>query len=260
MNNRDFTLNAYSQLLDAIIAAGYEFQTCKDYFHGPKARVVMLRHDVDSWPINAKHMAGIEAQNCIPATYYFRKSRLSFDEAILKSIVNMGHEIGYHYEDLAACNGDFAQAISKFESNLRFYRQFYPVETIAMHGRPLSKWDSKDLWNKYDYHAFDLIGEPYLDIDFVKVMYLTDTGNCWDGDKYSIRDHVDSPHKFNIHTTDDLISHVKKGLIPNQIMLNIHPARWNENLIKWWVRDFILSKPKYLAKKWLKQRRINEKS
>lgn len=250
---KDFTVNAYKALLNALILAGYEFQTFREFLKEPLDRMVILRHDVDSWPVNALQMAKAEAKIGAKATYYFRRSPLSFDERVLKGIIELGHEIGYHYEDLAACCGDFDKAIKRFEKNLQFYRLYYPIQTIAMHGRPLSKWDSKDMWQKYDYHDFGLIGEPYLDLDFDSMMYLTDTGNCWDGDRYSVRDHVQSQYSFPIHSTFDLISHVERGVLPDQIMLNVHPARWNDNRFKWWIRYYVLTLPKYQAKRILKQ-------
>jgi len=45
-----------------------------------------------------------------------------------------------------------------------------------MHGIPLSKFDNRLLWAKYDYRDFGIIAEPYFDIDFDEVLYLTDTG------------------------------------------------------------------------------------
>jgi len=81
-------------------------------------------------------------------------------------------------------------AYVEFCKNLEYFRTFYPVKTICMHGSPLSKYDNRDIWNKYDYKKLGLIGEPYFDIDFSKVLYLTDTGRCWDGDKVSVRDKV----------------------------------------------------------------------
>ncbi|MFO7659658.1 MAG: hypothetical protein R6V77_01990 [Candidatus Cloacimonadaceae bacterium] len=212
-----------------------------------------MRHDVDSWPVNAMQMAKIESERGIRSTYYFRMSPLSYNEKIIKRIAALGHEIGYHYEDLTTLNGNYDKAIKTFEYNLAKIRQYYPVKTIAMHGKPLSQWDNLDLWSKYNYKDFGIIGEPYLSINFNEVLYLTDTGNCWDGEKYSIRDSVKSKYKFNIHTTNDLIENLKNGLLPEQIMLNIHPARWNDNLLKWMVRYYMLTVPKYTAKKWVKQ-------
>ncbi len=59
-----------------------------------------------------------------------------------------------------------------------------------MYGSPLSKYDNKLLWKYYNYKDFGIIGEPYFDVDFSKVLYLTDTGRRWNGDRVSIRDKV----------------------------------------------------------------------
>ena len=65
------------------------------------------------------------------------------------------------------------------------------VKTICMHGSPLSKWDNRDLWKKYDYRDFGIIAEPYFDLDFDEVFYLTDTGRSWNNSKASVRDKVE---------------------------------------------------------------------
>jgi tetratricopeptide (TPR) repeat protein len=256
---KDFTYIQYSKLLSALSRSGYKFQTFEEYINNNEQRIVVIRHDVDSWPSNALKMAKIEAENKIAATYYFRKSPLSFNDRIIKEIVELGHEIGYHYEDLATQKGDYRKAIDAFQSNLEFYRQYYPVKTIAMHGRPLSGWDNLDLWKKYDFHDYGIIAEPYLTLDFEKILYLTDTGSCWDGDKYSVRDFVDSHYNFSIHSTNDLIRHFEEQLLPDQILLNMHPSRWNDNICKWLLRFYILTLPKYQAKKWLKAWRGRKK-
>src|SRR5690625_8018545 len=56
-----------------------------------------------------------------------------------------------------------------------------------------SKWHhlteiSRDLWKWYSYRDYGIIAEPYFDLDFSRVLYLTDTGRRWDGDKGSVRD------------------------------------------------------------------------
>lgn len=250
---RDFTLTAYQLLLDKLKEKEYSFQTLEEYFTNPLPRVVVLRHDVDSWPDNALQMASMEAKANIKATYYFRISPLSFDGVIIRQIAEMGHEIGYHYEDFAACNGNHIKAIESFKRNLERLRIYYPVKTIAMHGRPLSKWHNLDIWKKYRFQDYGLLGEPYLSLDFNELLYLTDAGNRWDGSNYSIRDEVQSAFKFKIHSTFDMIKHLDQQLLPDNIMLNAHPSRWNENLVKWLIRYYILTLPKYMFKKWLKQ-------
>ncbi|MBA7530624.1 hypothetical protein ES705_22833 [subsurface metagenome] len=87
-------------------------------------------------------------------------------------------------------------AIESFQKNLETLRKIAPVKTICMHGSPLSKWDNRNLWEKYDYKAFGIIGEPYYDVDYSKVLYITDTGRKWNNQSVSVRDKVD--HKMGV--------------------------------------------------------------
>ena len=68
------------------------------------------------------------------------------------------------------------KAIKSFEINLEKLRKLYPVKTICMHGSPLSKFDNRKIWDKFDYRDYGIIAEPYFDVDFDKVFYMTDKG------------------------------------------------------------------------------------
>jgi len=186
----DFTLIAYKQLISTLQSQGYFFQTFEEYIKNPKVKVVILRHDVDRLPKNALVIAKIEKGAGIKSSYYFRIVKESYDEGIIMQIADLGHEIGYHYEDLALAKGNYDLAIANFESNLEKFRKIYPVKTICMHGSPLSKYDNKKIWEKYDYRDYGIIAEPYFDINFNDVFYLTDTGRRWDGSSVSVRDKV----------------------------------------------------------------------
>ena len=119
-----------------------------------------------------------------------------------------------------------------------------------MHGSPISKFDSKDLWKKVDYKDFGIIGEPYFDIDFNYVYYLTDTGRRWDGNKVSVRDKVNTNYKLSLSTTNDIIQSIIKEEFTNQIMFTFHPQRWNDNYF-YWIKELIFQKFKNLVKRLL---------
>ncbi len=97
----------------------------------------------------------------------------------------MSHEIGYHYDDMSHCKGDLDNAIEMFRKNLEKLRKIAPVNTICMQGAPTSKFDNKSIWKKYNFKDYGIEGEPYFDIDFNEVFYLTDTGRNW-GRKNSV--------------------------------------------------------------------------
>jgi len=229
----DFTLNMCSRLLKAIILEGYNFQPFEEFIQNPLPKVVILRHDVDKKPNNSLKVARIEAMLGIRGTYYCRIIPEAFDANMIKEIKNLGHEIGYHYEDLALCNGDCEKALQHFEISLNELRKYYPIRTICMHGSPRSRYNNLDLWNNYNYQDYGIIGEPYIDINFNEVFYITDTGRCWDGYKVSIRDRVKNRYAFPIHTTNDFIRYIELGKLPRQIMMTMHPQRWEDNFIVW---------------------------
>ena len=137
-------------------------------------------------------------------------------------------------------------AYAEFCNNLENLRRLVPVETICMHGSPRSKFDNREIWKKYDYRKLGIIGEPYLDINFNNVAYLTDTGRRWNGEKVSIRDKVKSPFNFNFRTTHDLIRSIDQ--LPNYVMLTFHPQRWTDNFYDW-AKELIMQNAKNLVKR-----------
>ena len=232
---RDFTLQTYREFLECALKNGYSLTSYEDYITGDYKgkKVMILRHDVDRMPANSLDTARIQYQLGVKGSYYFRIVPESYQPLIIEKIRDLGHEIGYHYEDLALCHGDKIKAIRAFEENLEKFRQFYPVKTICMHGSPLSKWDNRDIWQEYSYRDYGILAEPYFDIDFSKVLYITDTGRQWNRTSSSVRDKVDSPFKYNFSSTFDLMEAFEEGILPDHIMQNIHPERWNDGLISW---------------------------
>ena len=120
---------------------------------------------------NALKMAILEHNMGIKASYYFRIVRQSNVPKIIKEVVSLKHEIGYHYEDLAFHNGDYDKAIASFKTNLEYFRQYYPVRTICMHGSSSSEYDNRLLWQQFNLADFGLIGEPYLSLP-ISIKYI----------------------------------------------------------------------------------------
>ena len=239
----DFTLKKYSELLHALDDHGYRFLTFEQYCTQKEdlsnIKFIILRHDVDLKAENSLVMAKIEHAIGKRASYYFRVVEQSNKPEIIKAIAAMGHEIGYHYEDMSLCEGDVAKAIVHFEEKLKYFRQFYPVKTICMHGAPRSKYDSRDLWKTYDYHDYGIIGEPYYDMDFSKAFYMTDTGRRWDGFNVSVRDKIPIYQDQWIekgwvyHNTDQIVEAIGDGSFPGRVMMTTHPQRWTDAKGEW---------------------------
>lgn len=257
----DFTINCYKNLLEALINEGYSFQTYHDFIKHPQEKVILLRHDVDARKEHSLQFAKIQHEMGIVGTYYFRMIPESFDKEVIREIASMGHEIGYHYEDMDFAKGDIDKAYELAKKHLAQLREVAEIKTICMHGSPRSPYDNKEVWKKYDYRDLGIIAEPYFDTDFSKVLYLTDTGRRWDGEGVSIRDKApakagiaisrlqiaDSPtnqqihqstnkpltKRYSFHSTRDIINACKAGNLPNQIMFNFHPQRWTDDPVLW---------------------------
>lgn len=218
----DFTLDKYQQLLNALVQSNIPFT---------------LRHDVDLLPANSLRTAQIEHQLKLKATYYFRTVPESYNPQIIQQIHALGHEIGYHYESLTTCRGDINAAYQDFCKNLQQLRTLAPITSICMHGSPRSPYDSRDLWQSYDYHTLGITHEPYFDTDFSSTLYLTDTGRRWDGYNVSRRDKI--PHHqddwtrrgLSFHTTDQIIAQLTNPHSPLRqsglkLLITTHPQRW----------------------------------
>lgn len=240
-------------------------------------KTIILRHDVDLLPQNSLRFAQIQNELGIKGSYYFRAVPESWDEAVIKEITALGHEVGYHYEDLSLAANSLQvrsrknvvsskskeeteaqvlkEGIRLFETHLEALRKLVPVKTICMHGSPRSNWDSKDLWKHYNYRDYGIIGEPYFDVDFDEVFYLTDTGRRWDGWKVSIRDKVPQQDRWKeqglvFHSTQDIIHAAKAGKLPDQIMMTFHPQRWHKSPLPW-LKEFVLQNTKNVVKYFL---------
>ena len=131
---------------------------------------------------------------------------------------------------------------------------------------------------KPHYRDYGIIGEPYFDVDFSKVLYLTDTGRRWDGDSVSIRDKISfsitdgvpggesafeaarsgsanpARTEANEHTghlrfrhTKDIIRAAEQGQLPDQLMITIHPQRWTDKPLPW-IKELVWQNIKNVAK------------
>lgn len=298
----DFTLTTLDFLFTTLSNQGFLFPTLHEYVASPqeKVRAVILRHDVeDNYP-HALRFAQIQHSLGIRGTYYFRLFPLAENEKIIKQIVALGHEIGYHYDDLTECKGDYDKAISRFEKNLDYLRQFGPVNSITMEGAPLSKYDNRMLWlgrieemsdeqmrrkpltshlspltphfspllahysqliaqtpnlPKFDYRNFGITTEPYFDLDFNQIFYLTDTGRRWDGWRVSVRDKVPQQDEWIrkglvFKSTNDLIQAAEEGRLPDKIMMTFHPQRWTDNRLLW-LKELLMQNVKNQVKRLL---------
>ncbi len=277
---RDFTLITYRQLLEALLLKGYAFSRFDEWAgrEGQSAEhqslsakhlpLCILRHDVDLLPSNSLITASIEKDLGIRGSYYFRMIPEVFNESIIKDIEALGHEIGYHYEEMDSPllispqrgENDLEQRIDEayelFKVNLEKMRSVAEVKTICMHGSPLSSYDNKIIWQKYSYKDLGIIGEPYFDIDWHQFGYLTDTGRRWNGSDVSVRDKVSAKNaQFSIlnsqlSSTKHIINAIEENKLPDKIMITVHPQRWTDGWIAW-MHELVWQNVKNVVKRFI---------
>lgn len=284
----DFTIKIYQQLLQSLQSAGFSFLSfsealAKENPSKVHSKQIILRHDVDLLPYHSLRFAQIQNAMGIKGSYYFRAVPESWDEEVIKEIAQLGHEVGYHYENMDTVSRKFESGSQKskkgkcrkysgdspnetlskhidvayqdFLENLKKLRQLTKVETICMHGSPRAKYDNKAIWKKYDYKKLGLFGEPYYDMNFNEFFYLTDTGRKWDGWKTSVRDKVPQQEEWIkqglvFKTTQDIINAAHQGKLPPKIMFTFHPQRWTDNPFLW-TKELVLQNVKNQVKRFL---------
>lgn len=226
-----------------------EVLTFRDYLNRQElsGKYIILRHDVDRKPGNALRMAEIEKEFGIRSTYYFRMQRNTFKPEIIRQIVNMSHEVGYHYETLDKAKGDPQQAIQLFKTEIQEFRKVCDVNTICPHGNSLTRRNNQDIWltNSVEDHA--ILGEAST-VKSGDVFYFTDTGRTWNW-KYRKKDVVRYARQDDsrVASTDDLIEFLHKH-DADAVYINAHPERWNEGFIRWGTR-LILEKTMNMVKR-----------
>lgn len=244
----DFTLSKYRELLQ-FLQDTYEIYTVKEYLiKRPNDNFVILRHDVDRSPKNALKMAEVEKELGVRSTYYFRYP-YTFKPKIIRQISEIGHEVGYHYETLSKAKGNYERALQMFERELQEFRKIVDVKTISMHGSPVSRYDNRLLWGRYDFREYGIIGEAYLSINDSEILYLTDTSRNW-RNRHNIRDkYIWRSINDNVRGTYHLIKTLDE-LRPGKLYITVHPERWGYNELNWIIgaiRDQLFNMGKILV-------------
>lgn len=129
----------YRELLNTFIVAGFKFCKFENFIPQINGQLI-IRHDVDFCVEMAFQMATIEAEHHITSTYHFLVSSDSYNVlsqnniAIIRSIKDMGHSIGLHYDPTShedECLG--------FQSELRLFEEYFGVVNSMSFHRPSTR-------------------------------------------------------------------------------------------------------------------------
>ena len=228
----DFTVKKYEVFLKSLSENNIPVYGICDFIRLKAEKAVILRHDVDRKPFNSLKIAKLENKYKIKSTYYFRIVKASFSSGIIQEIKKLGHEIGYHYEDLSLANGNIEKALQLFKNHISKFKKYVEIHTISMHGRPLSKYDNRDLWKVTDFKKYGIFGEAFLSIDYSNIYYFTDTGGSWKDNSVNLRDKVNTGLKADIKNTDELINFILSNK-DVRIAIVTHPERWADSFFEY---------------------------
>jgi len=215
---------------------------------------VYLRHDVDRFASRAAALGEAEKGIGVRSTFYVRcDADGRFPEKVIARLLAAGHCIGYHYETLARAKGDRKAALGRFGEELAALRKLAPVRSAAAHGSPLTPYDNRDLWKEASCRDFGLDGEVQEDVDYSRVLYLTDTGGRFNSEA-NVRDRVKGLRLERAYRVTELPGVVEPTRYP-LVVLSTHPERWPAGvcgLVQAWAMDRAVNTIKRL--RWVMKR------
>ena len=236
----DFTTKKYRGFLEHLKHINFPIYTINDWIKTEPKKGIILRHDVDRNPNQSIKIAKIASDLDVKGTFNFRVLKNQVDEKAVTLISKLGHEIGYHYEDLSIAKGNMDLAIELFHKKLELLRKFTEVKTATMHGRPLSRFDNRKIWEFANVNQFNLSGEAYISIDYKKLYYITDTGRTWAETNANLRDSAMNsiPIPGTIKSTEDIKNFIDSNREAS-IAIVFHPERWSSNYFELFLQTFI---------------------
>jgi hypothetical protein len=195
---------------------------------------IIIKHDVEDKPEKALKISKIEHSFGITSTYYVHSFFLRNPKnvSILREIISLGHEVGYHYDVLDNNNGDKNNATQEFREALScFADNGFTIKTVCPHGNPLKKRvgysSNKDFFLDTEIRKlFNNIVDVYItfpDILDKDYLYITDAQYA-----YFYRDakttKTDATEKlFPLKGKDEIIKLIQDG---QSMIISTHPHRY----------------------------------
>ncbi len=257
-----FTFNSYRKLLETILERGYSIYGIETILEkkadgkATEGQYVAIRHDVDYFPARAVRMAEIENQLDLKVTYYIRRRFFDDNIELIQKIKSLGHQIGYHYEEIdthqKAPNMQISRDAAGFfiGSLLDLDKLGFPIRTVCAHGNPLTDVDNRQVVHlirdesfldrlafTYDKETIrqkiseNLIGDASIDItgkDFD--LYLPDTGRF--NPRFNLKDRIDDCPLIGMSSLAAL-NKILDNDNNRRIYMNMHPDRWSGNPLVW---------------------------
>lgn len=180
----DFTYKTYVDLINLLKQKGYQFTNYKNYKSIDKP--VIFRHDIDNSLERALEVAKLENDNDIKSTFFVLLSTNFYNvfskqsNDILKKIINLGHEIGLHFDEkrYEINNEEDLVYYVEYEKDVLGRELGIDIESVSMH-RPSKSILENDIQFKH-------IINSYSKIFLHEFKYLSDSRMHWREDVFEI--------------------------------------------------------------------------
>lgn len=214
----NFTIYEYKEMVKLIQKKGYDI--CNYYNYLESEKFVIMRHDVDFDLRKAAKMAKIEQELGIKSVYFvlicsdFYNVLSAYNLNCIKQIIDCGHEIGLHFDEVKYQGMDMQQIKEMIYEEVRVLESVIgrKVNAVSLH-RPSKLMLETEL-------ELDHLVNTYGKIFFNDIKYLSDARMNW---------------------REDVFEALENGSF-NKIQLLTHPFWYTETelTITDKLRDFVL--------------------
>jgi hypothetical protein len=142
-----FGKDAYESVIKSFVRHGYTFEK---FLCPKKSKVVHIRHDIDFSVNDAHHLAVVERELGVRATYFFMLTSNTYNllskvnRSMVKEIKSLDHEVALHFDPLAHEDIDVGFAAEKlmfeeaFEADLKIVSLHRPGVFLKHNNRALA--------------------------------------------------------------------------------------------------------------------------
>jgi UDP-N-acetylglucosamine 2-epimerase len=179
----DFTHEGYKLIISGLKTAGYRFLPFPEAERaiGKASPFVLMRHDIDISLEAALHLAEIEFQMQIQATYFFMVRTEFYNvfsrdgSAIIGKILDLGHHLGLHFDCAAyASDAGTDELATACRREAQLLESWFdrPVSAVSYHRPSLQVLSGNPALSAPWLHTYQsLFTGP--------ITYLSDSRGCW---------------------------------------------------------------------------------
>jgi len=188
VNQCGFTFQHYEETLKLAKEKGYSFSRLCDFDDNKESKLlILLRHDLDYQVMQkALSFAEIESRLGIKATYFVRVHSDEYNPFgfkvyhALRQVLNMGHEVGLHYEHLDFCDVTKENPATIITKEKKLLELIFDIQIRGIAGhRSWTDIRNWGFWKDHNFKDFDFEYDAYEDKFMGDMLYIDDSLRQW---------------------------------------------------------------------------------